>query len=326
MSRKNAKAVSVMIVLVMTVFCFTGCIRFRTTMNIRGNGKADLALIYAFHKELIEGDVEDELGDVIDALEDEGWTVDDYKKGDYIGYQFTMKDVKVTDFEGTRKQIDKLCADAEVVSGFPCDVVADVKVTDLEEIFNSDAFTDELEMGDFELTKNGSTYTILWDTGISSDTGVEGLSASDLLEYGGFMEVVIVLPSAPKSENASEVSSDGKTLTWNLLEDDEVEVTFTLVNTVLIIVIAAAVFVLMAGAAAVVLVIVLKKKKPAKAKAEPDVPAGPVSSPEPSNPIDFTQPIPEPLPMAPLVSHAYIPEQPAAPAAQPPAAPSDQSK
>lgn len=293
MSRKNAKAVSVMIVLVMTVFCFTGCIRFRTTMNIRGNGKADLALIYAFHKELIEGDVEDELGDVIDALEDEGWTVDDYKKGDYIGYQFTMKDVKVTDFE---------------------------------EIFNSDAFTDELEMGDFELTKNGSTYTILWDTGISSDTGVEGLSASDLLEYGGFMEVVIVLPSAPKSENASEVSSDGKTLTWNLLEDDEVEVTFTLVNTVLIIVIAAAVFVLMAGAAAVVLVIVLKKKKPAKAKAEPAVPAGPVSSPEPSNPIDFTQPIPEPLPMAPLVSHAYIPEQPAAPAAQPPAAPSDQSK
>ena len=285
MSRKNAKALSVMIVLVMTVFCFTGCIRFRTTMNIKGNGKADLSLIYAIHEELVEGDVEDDLGDVVDALEDEGWTVDDYKKGDYIGYQFTMKDVKVTDFE---------------------------------EIFNSDAFVDVLEMGDFELTKNGSTYTILWETDVVSGVEADGISASDLLEYGGFMEVVIGLPSAPKSENATKVSSDGKTLTWNLMEEDEVEVTFTLVNTVLIIVIAAAVFVLIAGAAVVVLVIVLKKKKPAKAKAEPAVPAGPVSSPEPSNPIDFTQPIPEPLPMAPLVSHAYIPEQPAAPAAQNP--------
>jgi hypothetical protein len=194
----------------------------------------------------------------------------------------------------------------------------DVKVTDFEEIFNSDAFVDVLEMGDFELTKKGSTYTILWETDVVSGVEADGISASDLLEYGGFMEVVIGLPSAPKSENATKVSSDGKTLTWNLMEEDEVEVTFTLVNTVLIIVIAAAVFVLIAGAAVVVLVIVLKKKKPAKAKAEPAVPTGPVSSPEPSNPIDFTQPIPEPLPMAPLVSHAYIPEQPAAPAAQNP--------
>ena len=285
MRRTYAKAVSVMVILVMTMFCLTGCLRFRTTMSIRNNGKADLAIIYAFHNELLEGDVEDELGDVADAFEDEGWTVDDYKKGDYSGYQFTMNNVKVSDFE---------------------------------EIFNSDAFTEELELGDFELTKKGSTYTIEWDTKAVDDAEEEGITSADLKEYGGFMEVVIELPSPAKDENASKVSKDKKTLTWDLLDEDEVEVTFSLLNIGAIVAVILIVFVLAAAAVVVILILVLKKKKPADGKAAPAAaaaPAAPVASPEPSNPIDFTAPIPEPVPVAPLVSPAYIPEQPAEPVA-----------
>ena len=294
MRRTYAKAVSVMVILVMTMFCLTGCLRFRTTMSIRNNGKADLAIIYAFHNELIEDDVEDELGDVADAFEDEGWTVDDYKKGDYSGYQFTMNNVKVSDFE---------------------------------EIFNSDAFTEELELGDFELTKKGSTYTIKWDTKAVDDAEEEGITSADLKEYGGFMEVVIELPSPAKDENATKVSKDKKTLTWDLLDEDEVEVTFSLLNVGAIIAVILIVCVMIAAAVVVILILVLKKKKPADGKAAPTAaaaaPAAPVASPEPSNPIDFTAPIPEPVPVAPLVSPAYIPEKPAEPVAPvAPAAPS----
>ena len=296
MRKNHAKAISLMVILAMMVFCFTGCVRFRTSMSIRNNGKADLAVIYAFQEDVYDEDVEDQFDDVIDAFEDEGWKAEKYKKGDYKGYQFTMANANVKDFE---------------------------------EIFNSDAFTEELELGEFELTKKGSEYTIEWDTNVIDDTEEVGMTSSDLAETGGFMEVVIQLPSPAKDENATKVSKDKKTLTWDLLEEDEVELTFSLVNVGLIIAIVAIVCVLFVAAIVVVLIILLKKKKPADgavkaAPAAPEAPAAPVSSAEPSNPIDFTTPIPKPIPVAPLVSPAYVPEAPAeapAPAPEAQAAP-----
>ena len=282
MRSKYIKALSLMIILVMTVFCFTGCLRFRTTMSIRNNGKADLAIIYAFQQDLIGEDFEDEFEDVVDAFEDEGWTADDYKKGDYRGYLFTMTNVRVNDFE---------------------------------EIFNSDAF-DKLGLGEFELTKKSSTYTIEWHTDASSDVEEEGVSASDLSAFGGFMEVVIELPSPAKDENATNVSRDGKTLTWNLFEEDDIEVTFTLVNVGLIIAVIVIFVVLIAAAAVVVILLVLKKKKTEDGNKSDEVPAAQVSSPEPSSPIDFSAPIPAPVAPA-------TPVEPAAPAAPAPESPAD---
>ena len=219
MRKLYAKAISVMVLLTLAAFCFTGCVRFRTSMNIKSNGKADLTVIYGYYNELIDSDVESEMEDLADAFEDDGWTVDDYKKGDYEGYTFTMTNVKVNDFE---------------------------------DIFNADCFTEDLELGDFELTKKGSTYTINWDTNVVGDLNEEGITSEDLKTYGGFMEVEITLPSPATDDNASEVSKDGKTYTWDLLDGDEVELTFTLINVGLIIAICAIVFVVFAAAAVVV--------------------------------------------------------------------------
>lgn len=282
MRRTFAKVLSLTVILVMATVCFTGCIRFRTTMSIKNNGTADLALIYAFHKDLIDDTVSGELEDTADIFEDEGWTAADYKKGDYRGYQFTMEKVKLKDFE---------------------------------DVFNSDAF-DTLDLGEFELTKKGSTYTINWDTNASDEAEDEGVSYSDLSSYGGFMEVVIVLPSPAKEENATDISRDGKTLTWNLFEEDEVDVTFSLLNIGLIIAIVAIVAVVLAAAAVVVILMILKKKKSPAVKAAPEAPAAPVSSPEPSSPIDFS---------APAAPVAEVPGTAPAPAAPAPAAPADQA-
>ena len=281
MRKTYAKAVSVFVVLMMAAFCLTGCVRFRTSMSIKNNGKADLEIIYGYYNEIIDDDVQDAMDEVADAFEDDGWTVDDYKKGDYEGYTFTMTGANVKDFE---------------------------------EIFNADCFTDELELGDFELTKKGSTYTIEWDTQAKGDIEEEGISSQDLSTYGGFMEVVIELPSPAEKENATDVSKDGKTLTWDLLEEDEIEVTFSLLNVGLIIAIIAIVVVLIAAAAVVVIILILKKKKaPADGTAAPAAPAAaPISSPEPASPIDFSAPAP-----APVTPAAPVAEAPAAPVAAP---------
>ena len=291
MRKLYAKAISVMVLLSLAAFCFTGCVRFRTSMNIKSNGKADLTVIYGYYNELIDSDVESEMEDLADAFEDDGWTVDDYKKGDYEGYTFTMTNVKVKDFE---------------------------------DVFNADCFTEDLELGDFELTKKGSTYTINWDTNVVGDLNEEGITSEDLKTYGGFMEVVITLPSPATDDNASEVSKDGKTYTWDLLDGDEVELTFTLINVGLIIAICAIVFVVFVAAAVVVILLIVKKKKPAKDSATEAPAAAPVSSPEPASPIDFSAPAspidfsaPAPAPAAPVAASVA----PAAPAPAPAAAP-----
>ena len=277
MRKLYAKAISVMVLLTLAAFCFTGCVRFRTSMNIKSNGKADLTVIYGYYNELIDSDVESEMEDLADAFEDDGWTVDEYKKGDYEGYTFTMTNVKVNDFE---------------------------------DIFNADCFTEDLELGDFELSKKGSTYTINWDTNVVGDLNEEGITSEDLKTYGGFMEVEITLPSPATDDNASEVSKDGKTYTWDLLDGDEVELTFTLINVGLIIAICAIVFVVFAAAAVVVILLIVKKKKPATNGAAPEAPAAaPVSSPEPASPIDFS------APASPIDFSAPAPAAPVAPAA-----------
>ena len=287
MRKLYAKAISVMVLLTLAAFCFTGCVRFRTSMNIKSNGKADLTVIYGYYNELIDSDVESEMEDLADAFEDDGWTVDDYKKGDYEGYTFTMTNVKVNDFE---------------------------------DVFNADCFTEDLELGDFELSKKGSTYTINWDTNVVGDLNEEGITSEDLKTYGGFMEVEITLPSPATDDNATEVSKDGKTYTWDLLDGDEVELTFTLINVGLIIAICAIVFVVFVAAAVVVILLIVKKKKPAKDSATEAPAAAPVSSPEPASPIDFSAPAspidfsaPAPAPAAPVAA----PVAPAAPAPAP---------
>ena len=198
--------------------------------------------------------------------------------------------------------------------------MTNVKVKDFEDVFNADCFTEDLELGDFELTKKGATYTINWDTNVIGDLNEEGITSEDLKTYGGFMEVEITLPSPATDDNATEVSKDGKTYTWDLLDGDEVELTFTLINVGLIIAICAIVFVVFAAAAVVVILLIVKKKKPATNGAAPEAPAAaPVSSPEPASPIDFS------APASPIDFSAPAPA-PAVPPAAPPAAPTPDIK
>lgn len=54
---------------------------------------------------------------------------------------------------------------------------------------------------------------------IGSDYAESLLSVAEYIEqYEGFAEIVIVCPEMPAEHNATSVSADGKTLTWNLLD------------------------------------------------------------------------------------------------------------
>ena len=289
MRRTLTKTLSVLITVLMAMFCLTGCVRYRTTMNVKRSGRTDLSLVYAYHEELYDDDLKKEMKEIAKDLGDEGWTCEKYKDDEYKGYTFSIKNVKLTDLP------DVLAVDA----------------------------LDDLGFKEFTIEKKGMTYTIEWDTNATLEAS--GMSAGDLDDYDGFMEVVIQLPVEAKDNNATDVSRDGKTYTWDLMEEDTIEIEFTLINYALIIGIPAAVLLVLGAGAAVLIIILTKKKKRKAALAEAPVPEAPaVTFDGPSVADAFAAPIPPavpaaPAPVAPVAPVAPTPAAPVAPAA--PAAP-----
>ena len=72
--------------------------------------------------------------------------------------------------------------------------------------------------------KDGTKYS----SNMKIDLGEEAQDMSSYESYGAVfdMKLVIEFPKVPLSHNANEVSSDGKTLSWNLLKNQDVDFTF----------------------------------------------------------------------------------------------------
>lgn len=130
--------------------------------------------------------------------EENGWEYEDYDKDNYKGYILTKRDVDL-------ENLSEAVANKDMASSFPTDK--------------------------FTVKKNGSKYTLLWDLSdiYKDEETTQGFDY--LASSGGYAKFVLKLPKEPISTNAQEISDDGKTLTWNLVnlgEDRTVEATFQL--------------------------------------------------------------------------------------------------
>lgn len=130
--------------------------------------------------------------------EENGWEYEDYDKDNYKGYILTKRDVDL-------ENLSEAVANKDMDSTFPTDK--------------------------FTVKKNGSKYTLLWDLSdvYNDEETTQGFDY--LASSGGYAKFVLKLPKEPISTNAQEISDDGKTLTWNLVnlgEDRTVEATFQL--------------------------------------------------------------------------------------------------
>lgn len=173
----------IIIMTFMLVFILTGCARINIEMNIKDNGKVDMSMLYAFIEAAAEGTDMLSDGDVEDLVED-GWEYAPYNQDGYVGYTLNVKD----------KDLKEL----------------------IDEVEDSDG---TLEMGEsFSIKKEDGKYIFDCDL-----LGEEDLSSmSEYKEYfgmyGGYITVVLHVPEAALESNATSVTDDGKTLTWDLLE------------------------------------------------------------------------------------------------------------
>ena len=232
MKARRKKCLAIFMLALMAVFMTTGCMRMSTDITFKNNGKCDLSMTVAAlstddsSEDSTEAEIDEEEKE---KYEKEGWTYTAYNQDGYTGYVVSKEDI----------DIDKLASEMNSGESDDYDINAD----------------------SFIITKDGSRYNLNWAIGDSEDSADMDSYASYISSNDGYVRVVMTFPQKPISHNATSVSDDGKTLTWDLVTcKDDINVEFKLggFNPLWIILILVFVAVL---AGVLVLVIVLGKKK-----------------------------------------------------------------
>lgn len=227
------KIISLTLVMVMLLFVLTGCVKVDYEVQLNKNGSADVAFIYAFEKEALEqmgAKPEDATKEMESQSEKNGFKLESFTDDKYVGFKAS-------------KHIDK----AEDVS--------------LQEAFG-EGYVKDSENNKIKVEKNGSKTVYSQNAEIDL-SGLNGMEKAITMKY------TVKLPVKAKTNNAQEVSKDGKTLTWNLKAGEVTKVEFTAssggINTTVIVIAVVAVLVV-AG----IICVVAKgsKKETAETKTE----------------------------------------------------------
>lgn len=158
------------------------------------------------------------------SYEKYGFKKEKYEEGNYKGYKFVTTISNIDDISGEKANFD---------------------LTDFQDLSKSVVFT-----------KDGNKYKANFVLENENSESAEGMEVAFDIKY------VVTLPNKAISHNATEVSKDGKTLTWDLLDakskNIEFEFSFEKNNTALYLGIGIGAVVIVA---AIVVCIVLKKKR-----------------------------------------------------------------
>lgn len=206
---KKIKTISLLCIF---AFFMTGCtMKADYTITIHKNKSMDLSAVMAFDDELIEALLSMNEEEVREYTEEEKWNyvesiIDNKKENSGIKQERYQEG----SFKGVK--VSSKIASIDAVSG-----------KESNASFKNFSDVDNLVL--FE--KNGDKYKLVLKKEFD-ETIEEGIDE----DYQSFMQMnfVITLPNVPNYHNADEVSNDGKTLTWNLLDstNENIEVEFTL--------------------------------------------------------------------------------------------------
>lgn len=224
------KILKLFTLLAVLLIVLTGCVDVNYEVTLNRDGTADIAYIYGFEKE---------------SLEEMGTTAEEMT-------QDMKENAETSDFKVEIFSNDE-------IEGFK----ATKHITDLSQISLEEAFGEE-NVKDSE--ENQIKVEKKWQKTIYTQKADIDLTSMDEMTASMIkMKYTINLPTKVGNNNASEVSEDGKTLTWNLkagevnkIEFEATESGIMDVKTVVIVIIALA---LISIVVVIVILIVKKQKK-----------------------------------------------------------------
>lgn len=184
----------------------SGCMKMNLKMTIHNDKSMDVEIIEAVPKEITEeGKVEEEL-EWIKKNAKPGTNYELYEDDRYKGFK---ADFKVDSIDTLIKE--------------------DADETTMSEVANQDGTMAKIFT--VEKVSDGEIYTAVFENDATDDYGDTSELSEDarkVLETLD-MKMTVVLPVKPISHNATTVSEDGKTLTWDLTKvTDDVTFSFKL--------------------------------------------------------------------------------------------------
>jgi len=227
-----------LLALAFVMLLFAGCVRYDVDMTINSDKSMDLKVTTAM-ADSVKGYMGEEASNgekEKQELKDKGLDVEDYQQDGYTGY--TVKK--------HYNNIDEVSSTEDVTANIGAE-------GDAEKLFKA-------TKGFF-----GTTYKATFKSEDADSYSSQMQSYKDNESYKEYMKgmeikFIVNLPSKAKSNNATTVSNDGKTLEWDLMTTPNVEFEFEMTNTTNLIIV-------IGGACAVaaiiisVVAVVIKKKK-----------------------------------------------------------------
>ncbi|WP_155840968.1 LppM family (lipo)protein [Butyrivibrio sp. AE2005] len=175
------KKLKVILLSLLSVLALSGCVRFETTMDVKLNGKMDVAICYAM-VDMGDRDLEEILSEEqMEDYKEDGWDVEGYKDGGYSGYIIRKENVSANE------------------------------LSDISDEFKSLKLT---RKG----IKYSLEWDIFRD---ARDRDFSGDYRSYVKMSGAHMKLTVNLPAKARAHNATHVSRDGKTYEWDLLNFDD---------------------------------------------------------------------------------------------------------
>ena len=162
----------------------TGCIRVDTTLKVNSNKTVDVRTLFAFNTEMLpmeEGE-ENPAGpsqEEIDELKEQGFTCETYSQDGFTGYTLSKKGIDINAINGEDTGLESL------LDGISFKVDGNHVTVDVE------ALSEE------EYEESSEVF-------------------GQLKDYGGYMNFNLEIPTKATKHNATSVSKDGRTLTWDL--------------------------------------------------------------------------------------------------------------
>ena len=216
--KKNFKRIALILLAIILV---SGCtMKMNMNMVISKNKNIKASILFAMDDEMIDtaitmsntGDMPTSESDVKKHTDKERW---EYLEGDNnpLGQDFNDFEVKKYDKDGYKGYI----ATKELGS---IDKLSTTDASEKQNILGSDEAFD----GKLFVKESANVYS----SNMKIDLEGDETELETYKTYGAAyeMKLIIEFPTVPLSNNADEVSKDGKTLTWNLLDSKDVDFKF----------------------------------------------------------------------------------------------------
>lgn len=224
------------------MFLLTGCVKLNMTMDIKNDKSMDLSILYAVDTTIM-GEEELFKEEDLNEYKESGFEVKDYSEGNYKG--ITLKK-HVKNIDKVSKTTGAVSFNIMDSSNDEDDSMFTVKKGFLKNVYTlkmkSDStgeMTNGIDVTDGRKALEDEDDTLLddypSDDSLLDDYSDDGYSFDDVdyTQYLSQMDLSLTvnLPNEPISHNATNVSNDGKSLTWNLAtQQEDVELTFALYN------------------------------------------------------------------------------------------------